>query len=228
MTDTRPPVAPKEGFYAMLRNGMIARPIIDDHAWLRQGLKQNVDPYLELVWFDDGRCHPSSGLEEFTDEYDIIATFSHEDLQTAIMLADVPAIDVSKALAAGLVEPTTVVETTPPQSTWLSFDMAKLIAAADAACDYADQNCRALPIATAPRDGTTIEVWNDVMGKWFKVKFETRRQCWINIMVSFDNDMHDDGAITHWRPLPPPPTNPPLPEVFTQLGQALEKIKEGR
>lgn len=107
----------------------------------------------------------------------------------------------------------------------LRTELEAFIKLADAACDYADQNCRALPIATAPRDGTTIEVWNDVMGKWFKVKFETRRQCWINIMVSFDNDMHDDGAITHWRPLPPPPSTPPLPEVFTQLGQALEKIK---
>jgi hypothetical protein len=112
--------------------------------------------------------------------------------------------------------------------TKLAEALNALVPLADAACDYADQHCRAFPIATAPRDGATIEVWNDVVGRWFKVKFETRRQCWVNIMVSFDNDMHDDGAITHWRPLSPPPSNPPLPAVFVELGQALEKIKEGR
>lgn len=35
----------------------------------------------------------------------------------------------------------------------------------------------------------------------------------------------DIDDYTHWRPLPPPPTTPPLPAVFTELGAALEKIK---
>jgi hypothetical protein len=32
-------------------------------------------------------------------------------------------------------------------------------------------------------------------------------------------------CFTHWREPFPPPSNPPLPEVFVELGAALEKIK---
>jgi len=181
--DTRQPVAPKEGHYAMLRNGMIARPIIDDHAWLRQGLKQNVDPYLELVWFDDGRCHPSSGLLEFTDEYDIIATISPESMKWAAN----------------------------PQCDYGIKSVQGLIAAADAACDYADSHCRAFPIATAPIKGMFL-AWNSFVGDW-------------EFMTSLQLAETEERHFTHWRPLPLPPSNPPLPAVFVELGAALEKIK---
>lgn len=205
--DTRPPVAPVEGHYAMLRNGMIARPIIDDHAWLRQGLKQNVDPYLELVWFDDGRCHPSSGLEEFTDEYDIIATISPHVMVLVAEKSTYGAIlfDLRNRLAR----------------------LEALIPLADAACDYADQNCRWFDISTAPKDE----------GVSFLVSIEIRNPStiWREVHVVHLNeggDIHTDchqgwalNDYTHWAPLPPPPANPPLPAVFADLGAALEKIK---
>jgi hypothetical protein len=206
--DTRPTVSPIEGHYAMLRNGMIARPIIDDHAWLRQGLKQNVDPYLELVWFDDGRCHPNSGLEEFADEYDIIATISPQMMQWA---AD------PKALAQMITE----------EVRKIMEPFVPLIAAADAACDYADANCRWFDISTAPRDE----------GLSFLASIEIRNPStiWREVHVlhlNEDGEIHIDchqgwslGDYTHWRPLPPPPSTDPLPAVFVELGQALEKIK---
>lgn len=87
-----------------------------------------------------------------------------------------------------------------------------LIAAADAACDYADQHCRAFPIATAPRDGRKIEIWDSMLETWD--------------VVALHSQTNVDADFTHWRE--PSPSNPPLPAVFTQLGQALEKIKEGR
>lgn len=90
-----------------------------------------------------------------------------------------------------------------------------LISLADAACNYADQHCRAFPIATAPTTGEWFLVWDNGMGEWF-----------IHQPKPFDTP--PNKRYTHWRPLPPPPSNPPLPEVFTELGQALERLKEGR
>ena len=85
-----------------------------------------------------------------------------------------------------------------------------LIAKADAACDYADAHCRAFPIATAPR-GQVIHIWDTVMNGWD-----------LNILGEH-SEMDSDW--THWRPLPPPPSNPPLPAVFVELGAALERLK---
>ena len=97
--------------------------------------------------------------------------------------------------------------------TKLAEALTALISLADAACDYADQNCRAFPIATAP------------ISRWIQVWDEPKKH-WLAMFILPDTKPHSD--FTHWaEPLPPPSTDP-LPAVFTQLGQALERLKEGR
>ncbi len=179
MTNDKPPVAPVEGHYAMLRNGEVVGPI---------------------KLYDQSRYHPYSftahlphmnwtakGVSSWDDpQYDIIATISPE----AMALAIHP--DMDGAVKA----------------------IENLVKLADAACDYADQHCRAFPIATAPKEGVFL-AWDNFGGEW-------------EILAAGNEGFYHPERFTHWAPLPPPPTNPPLPAVFTQLGQALEKIKEGR
>lgn len=88
-----------------------------------------------------------------------------------------------------------------------------LIPLADAACDYADQHCRAFPIATAPKK-RLIQVWDTENKAW-------RPYCLID-------NYKINSKFTHWAEYLPPPSNPPLPAVFVDLGAALEKIKEGK
>jgi hypothetical protein len=99
----------------------------------------------------------------------------------------------------------------------------ELIAKAAAVLDHADAHCRAFPIATAPADGTTIMVWDGSESApcWETAYYSEARAVFIND-GGYELTIED---LTHWRPLPPPPSNPPLPAVFTELGQALEKIK---
>jgi hypothetical protein len=173
--DTRPPVAPKEGHYAMLRNGEVVGPI---------------------KLYDQSRYHPYSftahlphmnwtakGVSSWDDpQYDIIATISPE----AMALAIHP--DMDGAVKA----------------------IENLVKLADAVLDYADANCRAFPIATAPND-RAVEFWNKARGKW--ELFEWRD---LNALSE---------RYTHWREPSPPPTTPPLPAVFVELGVALERLK---
>ena len=86
-----------------------------------------------------------------------------------------------------------------------------LIPLADAACDYADRHCRAFPIATAPRE-RWIEFWDASAKAW--------RAMWLSPYVEIDTDYY-----THWRETAPPPSTPPLPAVFVELGAALERLK---
>ena len=86
-----------------------------------------------------------------------------------------------------------------------------LVKLADAACDYADSHCRAFPIATAPKEGVFL-AWDNFGGEW-------------EILAAGNEGFYHPERFTHWAPLPPPPSNPPLPAVFTDLGAALEKIK---
>jgi hypothetical protein len=111
-----------------------------------------------------------------------------------------------------------------------------LISTADEALNYADAHCRWFDISTAPEDGTVILVYRPDQGVFCAHYVEEDAHlsnymnppegdcCWFSVT---GDDLTNDMP-THWRPLPPPPSSPPLPEVFTQLGQALEKIKEGR
>jgi hypothetical protein len=208
MTNDKPPVAPVEGFYAMLRNGMVVGPLFKAYP---EDMLMTYELSCEVMeWKPDGTGH---GMRP---EYDIIATISPADLALAIEIGKMPAVDVSKALAADpikqkslesrLARMTDIQKRTHKRSKKLEA----LTPLADAVCDYADANCRAFPIATAPRDEWFL-AWDDIEGDWDEI---TR-----------DGLIHPMRNYTHWRPLPPPPSNPPLPAVFVELGAALEKLK---
>ena len=84
------------------------------------------------------------------------------------------------------------------------------IAANDEALNWADANARAFPIETAPRD-EWIDVWCSESKMWYPV-------------FMFPSYVIRETA-THWRPLPPPPSNPPLPEPLERLGEVVRRIK---
>lgn len=211
MTNDKPPVAPKEGFYAMLRNGMVVRPKMDDDS--RKPFFYDAD----LDWYADGRAMVDP-LDEVrancASDFDIIATISPE----AMALAIHP--DMDGAVKA----------------------IENLVKLADAACDYADSHCRWFDISTAPKDGTLIqmvvangdfptddndELGHITIGSWQEEADESNEPDWDFVGWHWAHDFwtRGNGLPTHWRPLPPPPTNPPLPAVFVELGAALEKIK---
>jgi hypothetical protein len=99
--------------------------------------------------------------------------------------------------------------------TKLAKALTALVPLADAACDYADSHCRAFPIATAPKEGPFL-VWIDAEQEWVYCSCLSE----LEHFQAFGNNTYK-----HWAPLPPPPSNPPLPAVFVELGAALEKIK---
>jgi hypothetical protein len=107
--------------------------------------------------------------------------------------------------------------------TKLAEALTALVPLADAVLDHADQHCRAFPIATAPQD-REIQVYN-VMTGWYKTTFQNEQGRNWPMRGWGDWDGTWYPVPTHWAELPPPPSNPPLPEVFTELGQALEKLK---
>jgi hypothetical protein len=197
MTDTRPPVAPVEGHYAMLRNGQIVRNLTAMEAYVYEAYF--CDEFKGSHIFDkQGRCWSSDGIR--FDRLDIIATISPEAMALAADPQKTkPVVTLDADMAFGMIDRHTRLEA--------------LIPLADAACDYADQHCRAFPIATAPTD-RKVEFWNSARGCWEAFVWRD-----LNILSE---------KYTHWREPTPPPSNPPLPAVFVELGQALEKIKEGR
>jgi hypothetical protein len=100
-----------------------------------------------------------------------------------------------------------------PQCDYGIKSVQGLIAAADAVLDHADQHCRAFPISTVPRE-KWVQVWDAETGTWCPdyLRSETGMPVFA-------------PRFTHWAEPLPPPSNPPLPAVFTDLGAALEKIK---
>ena len=94
-------------------------------------------------------------------------------------------------------------------------DLAALIPANDAALDWADANARGFPIETAPAvDG--FLAWSSIEQEW--LQFSCRAE--LQFVRTFGND-----GYTHWTPLPPPPSNPPLPAPLERLGEVLRKVK---
>ena len=89
-------------------------------------------------------------------------------------------------------------------------DLADLIAACDLALDWADANARAFPIETAPKD-EWIDAWCSESKVWLPVFVHSKY-----ILGS---------TLTHWKPLPPPPSNPPLPAPLEALGAVLRRVK---
>jgi hypothetical protein len=197
MTNDKPPVAPIERHYAMLRNGMIARPQMsewpEDPAYL--------DAYLEIYWDKDGKAQPATKAESdvrHAPKYDIIATISPEAMNEAAALSQQPSQEeLSKGRVVSRFE-------------WGDSQTENLVKLAGAVLDHADAHCRAFPIATAPTD-RRVSFWNSTYEIWEQFK------C--------DNLKYLPPRYTHWAEPLPPPSKPPLPDVFTQLGQALEKIK---
>jgi hypothetical protein len=99
-------------------------------------------------------------------------------------------------------------------------ELEAFIKLADAVLDHADAHCRAFPIATAPRD-EKIFVWNDMFHTWVGAVWnEGDEHPKLTSMLDMDIKFAQ-----FWMPEPPPPTTPPLPAVFADLGAALEKIK---
>lgn len=74
-------------------------------------------------------------------------------------------------------------------------------------------------ISTAPKDGTVIDVWvNDPDGPhrqtnvfWDDGYWVLRRNRWSSVEAFFDENGVPKIKITHWRPLPPPPSEPHEP-----------------
>ena len=196
MTNDKPPVAPVEGHYAVLRNGEVVGPI---------------------KLYDQSRYHPYSftahlphmswtakGVSSWDDkDYDIIATISPEAMALVTEKSTYGAIvfDLRNRLAR----------------------LEALIPLADAVLDHADSHCRWFDISTAPKDGTFILVKvRDDAEHWGGRVFASRFLDDDDVAL-FPGRGAGPDDLTHWAPLPPPPSNPPLPAVFVELGQALER-----
>ena len=107
--------------------------------------------------------------------------------------------------------------------TKLAEALTALVPLADAVLDHADSHCRWFDISTAPKLG---RIFVSGIQPAHKTVASYR---WIAEDYTDDSGKPiDNPNADMWRPTPPPPSNPPLPTVFTQLGQALEKIKEQR
>jgi hypothetical protein len=65
------------------------------------------------------------------------------------------------------------------------------------------------PIATAPKDGTKVDLWSEVEdritdAKWHRGAWCTSESHVGGYVWSWDA-LSYQGRITHWMPLPPPP-----------------------
>lgn len=94
-------------------------------------------------------------------------------------------------------------------------EKADLITACDAALDWADQNARAFTIETAP-ESARFSVWCEHSKNWFTMNGR------LHLEELKDNPVYN---FTHWRHLPPPPSNPPLPAPLEALGEVLRRVK---
>jgi hypothetical protein len=140
--DTRPSVRPVVGHHAKLRNGIFVPNIRIDPPDTRYWSEAFV---TVCTWDESGKSSEWSA-------YDVIATISPE----AMALAADGSFD-------RLIQKADKMATASKNLAEYANSLHELVPLADAACDYADQNCRAFPIATAPRDGTAIMVWD---GLW--------------------------------------------------------------
>ena len=103
----------------------------------------------------------------------------------------------------------------------------QLITACDLALDWADANARWFDISTAPRkEGVSFLVTTEVrshLRRWTETHV---------VHLNEDGEIHPDchqgwslRDYSHWQPLPPPPSNPPLPAPLERLGEVLRKVK---
>jgi hypothetical protein len=65
-----------------------------------------------------------------------------------------------------------------------------------------DQSCQPVsvwrPIATAPRDGTPVDLWHKIGARLTDLWWAEEDKCW--------SDTRSDEEFTHWMPLPAPPS----------------------
>ena len=94
-------------------------------------------------------------------------------------------------------------------------NLQALIAACDAALNWADANARAFPIETVPSVGGFL-AWSTVELGWIQFDGVTE----FEYFKTFGN-----RHFTHWTPLPPPPSNPPLPAPLERLGEVVRRVK---
>lgn len=71
-------------------------------------------------------------------------------------------------------------------------------------------NCTTwLPIDSAPKDGTKVDLWSDVHGRITDSYYSHREDGWVmwslDIWGRITEDLIGNSQITHWLPLPPPP-----------------------
>ena len=90
----------------------------------------------------------------------------------------------------------------------------ELIAACDLALNWADADARWFDISTAPRDESLVMFYAS-----------RRPHPLINRADDYWAGAYWLADATHWRPLPPPPSNPPLPDPLERLGEVLRRIK---
>ena len=206
--DTRPPVAPVEGFYAMLRNGYVLGPVSRDDK------KFFLGPY---------QWHPSGSDWDGETKFDIIATISPEAMA---LVADPRLFElIAKA------------DKVATSCEGLCDKTENLVKLADAARDYADKHCRWFDISTAPwlqdKDGEYDYRSPDSgegVGHVYKTDLYDEEEGVFLPDVHVGDVFYKriDHVIVrplYWRPPSPPPSTPPLPAVFVELGAALEKIK---
>lgn len=93
-------------------------------------------------------------------------------------------------------------------------ELLDLIAACDSALDWADANARWFDISTAPKD-VTLVMFHD----------PSRTIPLIGRADDYWAGAYWLADVTHWRPHPPPPSNPPLPGPLEALGAVLRRVK---
>ena len=103
------------------------------------------------------------------------------------------------------------------------LDCADLIAACDEALNWADANARWFDISTAPKEvGDEFLAINcdDMASLNHIYRDDEGYMIWAQARL-----LDLEGCFTHWAPLPPPPSNPPLPAPLERLGEVLRRVK---
>jgi hypothetical protein len=253
MTNDTPPVAPVEGHYAMLRNGEARGPIIRDRN-VHTGNDFFICPADNVSWnpIGDSDCGEAFDIiatispEAMAEAVALSQQPSQEELSKGRVVSrfewgetvgnpDALLAEMSSLLHATFLNNLLRHTDVPHENRMLiqsqmddfALQLAQpfidrlahleaLVPLADAVLDHADAHCRAFPIETAPKEGPFL-IWIDAEQEWVYCSCLSE----LEHFQAFGNN-----AYKHWAPLPPPPTNPPLPAAFVELGQALEKLKD--
>ena len=104
------------------------------------------------------------------------------------------------------------------------LDYAALIAACDAALDWADRDLKWSCISTAPLNGGSSEKFQVLYkGGHFEDVWSYAGKIWVADQDGCDCQV-SLGDVSHWRPIQNPPLGQ-LPEPLERLGEVLRRIK---